>query len=395
MDDGALKRLDDAEEADFPELEGDAQPPEMSEEEWASLMAEHDALQPSPGEMRRFEERLGKLNARERRTAEVQAFARLRPDDRALIEKLTGYWAKVLKATKPREIDPLARAVWEGGKRRFAERQKLRRFASQAVEPNRVVELNPDHGALATGLSIFPSTVKSPWDSPRLLVSGHNNSKLGGKIEKGDWKGMPLFHLTLEERASCPRSCPLWAGCYGNAMHMARRHEHLHPDFLDLLRAEVWMLAREHKDTGFAIRLHTLGDFFSVEYVLFWAELCERLPQLHVFGYSQNHHDAADPGERAIGEVLSKVAEGAWDQFAIRRSNTRGPRGAIVIDDPSEAGDAIMCPAQHTAAEADGKSEACSTCGLCWSAGAKDKTIAFLRHGMKARGPVDAETEAA
>ena len=90
-------------------------------------------------------------------------------------------------------------------------------------------------------------------------------------------------------------------------------------------------------------------------------------------------------------EMLDTLAAaGAWDQFAIRRSNHRGPAGTIVIDDVSEAGEAILCPAQHTAAEADAKSEACATCGLCWSASAKDKTIAFLRHGMKARPAAEA-----
>src|SRR5262249_32616397 len=147
--------------------------------------------------------------------------------------------------------------------------------------------LNPDHPALSEARTIFPTTVASPWDADRLLVSGHNNRKLGAHVTKGEWKGFPIYHLTLEERASCPRSCLRWADCYGNAVHMARRHDHRGDNFLDFLRAELWMLARANRD-GFVVRLHTLGDFYSMDYVAFWAEMIDTLPMLHVFGYTAN-----------------------------------------------------------------------------------------------------------
>jgi len=374
MDDGALKPI----QTDGPPDDDGA---------FEALVAEQDALVLKPGERRRLEPRLERVAAKEATIANARAMLRLRDEDRAIFEKAVQYWGKALSLMrKPGEVDPLVKAVWDGGQRRKAERGTLRRFASQAVEPERVVDLRNDHLALAAAVSLFPTTVKDPWESPRLLVTGHNNPKLGGKVEKGEWKDKPIYHLTLEERASCPRSCALWAGCYGNAMHMARRHNHLHKDFLDLLRAEVWLLARAHRDTGFVVRLHTLGDFFSVEYVHFWAELIDRLPGLHVFGYTANHPDAEDAGERAIGQAIKTLTDAAWDQFAIRFSSTRGPQGTVVIDDASEAGEAIACPAQHMAAETDAKTEACSTCGLCWSPAARDKTIAFLRHGMKRRG---------
>lgn len=361
--------------------------PELDPEAWDALVAEHETeTELTPGKRRELDQRLARVQGKETAQANARALLRLKDDDRSLLERAVKYWGHALKLAKRPDIDPLVRQVWEGGVQRDAERSALKRFKSYDVDPSRTVELKADHLALEAGVSIFPSTVKGPWESPRLLVSGHNNRKLGAKVEKGAWKDMPIYHLTLEERASCPRSCAMWAGCYGNSLHMARRHNHLHEDFLDLLRAEVWMLAREHRHTGFVVRLHTLGDFFSVEYVRFWAELIDRLPMLHVFGYTANLPGAADPTESAIGSAIEKVAAAAWDQFAIRFSNYRGPQGTVVIDDVRDAPEAIPCPAQHTAAEADAKTEACAACGLCWSENARDKTIAFLRHGMKARG---------
>lgn len=370
----------------------DGAPLREPDEAWDELVAQHEAeTELKPGERRELTQRLERVTTQETRAANARALLRLKDDDRALLERAVDYWGRALRLAKKPEIQPDVLAFWKGGQRRASERQTIKRFASFSVDPGRVVDLRPDHLALDAAVSIFPSTVKSPWESPRLLVSGHNNPKLGAKVEKGRWKDMPLYHLTLEERASCPRSCAMWAGCYGNAMHLARRHSHLEEGFLDLLRAEVWMLAREHRKTGFVVRLHTLGDFFSVEYVQFWAELIDRLPMLHVFGYTANLPDAADPGERAIGEAIHKLAAAAWDQFAIRFSNHAGPQGTVVVNDVSQAPEAIPCPAQHTAAEADAKTEACSTCGLCWSEKAREKTIAFLRHGMKARGPASEE----
>jgi hypothetical protein len=71
------------------------------------------------------------------------------------------------------------------------------------------VGLRQDHPAAVEGRTIFPRSVVGAADSPRLLVSGHNNSKLGKEVLRGSRAGWPIFHLTLEERATCPRSCPV------------------------------------------------------------------------------------------------------------------------------------------------------------------------------------------
>ncbi len=348
---------------------------------------DEDALLLTPGQRKRFEKRLKQADAKETIRGELRAVARLRPEDRALMERAVTYWARALREIEKPPIDPLVDKMWAGGQRKSGHKSTRTRLASPAVEADRVAVLRGDHPALDEARTIFPTTVESAWQSPRLLVSGHNNSKLGAKVEKGRWAGAPIYHLTLEERATCPRSCPQWAGCYGNAMHMARRHDARSENFLDFLASELWLLTRASRAHGIVVRLHTLGDFYSVEYVDFWRDMLKRNLGLKVWGYTACHADAKDPGERAIGQALAALAHDKWDHFALRFSNRRGSLGAIVIDDPCEAGAALLCPAQH-GVDDEAKTAACSSCGLCWSESARDKTIAFLRHGMKPpKGP--------
>lgn len=380
MADGAVlaDQLDDT-------LEEHAEPDPA--DEYERLQLEHDALTLKPGERRKLSARAERIERTEAaKAAAANIVLRFRDDDRAMFQRLLKFWAfaetNARKAQPDGGVAPDVRDYWDRRMNRQAERSTLKRFEGFAVEPERVVPLREDHKALADARTIFPKTVTPAWQSERLLVSGHNNAKLGAKVEKGPWAGMPLYQLTLEERASCPKSCPQWRGCYGNAMHLARRHDHWSDNFLDFLRAELWLAAREHQKSGFVVRLHTLGDFFSVEYVEFWREMLDALPMLRVFGYTANHPDAENAEEAAIGRAISELAGSRWYQFAIRFSNSRGPQGAVVLDAPEEADGAILCPAQHQA-DTEAKTAACSTCGLCWSPEARPKTIAFLRHGMK------------
>lgn len=266
--------------------------------------------------------------------------------------------------------------------RPVAKDQSVARFASVHTDPADVVALAEDHPAVIKGRSLF-SHKAGVFESARFLVSGKNNPKLGAEFRKGPWDGFPLYHVTLEERATCPRSCLQWRSCYGNAMHLARRHDHTDPDFLPALKAEVVTVARQHPK-GFVVRLHTLGDFYSVEYVQVWADLLDALPNLRVFGYTARREDADDEESRRIAKAIRWLTEQAWDLFAIRFSGHDGPQGTIVVMEPDEREHVIMCPAQTYA------THACVTCGLCSSPEARDKTIGFLLHGMKrSRKPRD------
>lgn len=254
----------------------------------------------------------------------------------------------------------------------------LARFASKQVDPADVIDLAADHAAAVEGRTLFPTTVVEPRHSPRLFVSGKNNPKLGAAVRFGPRAGWPIFHLTLEERATCPRSCVMWRGCYGNAMHMARRHR-AGGDLERLIIVEIGLLARDHPD-GFLVRLHTLGDFYSRAYVALWAQLLKAHPALHVFGYTARTEMDDDAESRAIAADIYRLSNARWDRFAIRFSRPGGgPQGAYVVDEVPNRPDVVLCPAQTD------KTAACATCGLCWAPAFQGKAIAFLRHGMTRR----------
>lgn len=271
--------------------------------------------------------------------------------------------------------------AFKGGVRETSARHDVTRFKAPKPAPEQVVPLRADHPALAQERTIFPTTVKTPCESERLFVSGHNNPKLGAVVTKGRFAGRPIYHLTLEERATCPRSCLQWATCYGNGMHMARRHDHRDPNFLAFVEAELWGLWRAHPD-GFMVRLHTLGDFYSVEYVDFWRNALAHVGGLAVFGFSACLPDAADPAEREIGQAVAALAEAEWTRFAIRFSRAEPQaQSSVVVLEPLVRDDVVMCPAQTEA------TTACATCGFCWSIAGRAKTVGFLLHGPKRGAP--------
>ena len=50
--------------------------------------------------------------------------------------------------------------------------------------------------------------------------------------------------------------------------------------------AKLRLLDIDHPN-GFAVRLHNLGDFYSLQYVALWRRLLARHPALHVWGYTR------------------------------------------------------------------------------------------------------------
>lgn len=222
--------------------------------------------------------------------------------------------------------------------------------------------LSIDHRAVVEGTSLFrKSANEHKRGTARILVSGHNSRKIGKFVTKGKWAGFPIYTLTLEERKTCPRECSMWQGCYGNRMPWALRYQ---PGEKTETRIEdeLSKLSKKHPN-GFVVRLHVLGDFYSVEYVERWEHWLERFPQLHVYGYTARQDD--------IGHAIEKLATEKWERFSVRSSgNLNLPNTKVQLNGQEIEG--IICPAET------GKSECCGTCSLCWSA--PDKTIVFLEH---------------
>lgn len=216
--------------------------------------------------------------------------------------------------------------------------------------------------AYRSGRTIFPSRVYDPGEVARVLKDGHQSRKIGKTVMKGPRRGWPIYTLTLEERATCPRSCKAWAFCYGNSMQAAERIT-AGDELLKALDGELKALQRHHPG-GFMVRLHVLGDFYSPDYVRFWTSALDRFPALHIFGFTAHHP------ESEIGAMLFDVAADSWQRFAVRFSGFRGPVIGSQIG-PDVDPEAIMCPAQT------GATDCCATCALCWHS---RRSIGFERH---------------
>lgn len=233
----------------------------------------------------------------------------------------------------------------------------LRRHAS--IHPTgKGVTISALHPAYRSARSIFPSRVFDPDEVQRVLKTGHQSRKIGKTVQKGHLRGAPIYTLTLEERATCPRACAAWGFCYGNGMQAAERIV-AGPALESALWLELLELQAAHP-RGFLVRLHVLGDFYSLAYVDLWRRALIAFPALHCFGFTAR--------ECEIGDAVRALAAADWRRFAIRTSGASGDRRAsrIASDDP-----AVTCPAQL------GKTDCCATCALCWQS---DVSIAFLRH---------------
>lgn len=245
---------------------------------------------------------------------------------------------------------------------RYAHGGSLRRFAS-ILPSDRHVHLTDDHPAVIEGRTLFPSRVEAPEARPRLLIDGKNSRKIGNIVQKGRLRGCPIFTLTLEERATCPRTCLEWKTCYGNTSNWSRRIKH-GPRFEKMLWTELAEKQRKHPG-GFLVRLHVLGDFYSVDYAELWAEALEAYPALNVFGYTARAHDSE------IGAVIAELIGLHPTRFCIRFSGLDFPTNGSVVVDSAQQTSHVICPAQL------GKTDCCATCAFCWHS---ERTVAFLRH---------------
>jgi hypothetical protein len=250
-----------------------------------------------------------------------------------------------------------------------------RRFTDKPdLDPEAVWSLDINHAAMRENRTLFPSTVVTVTVSEpeRILVSGKNNRKLGGTVEKGKFGAYAIYGLSLEERATCPSDCEMRGACYGNGMQMARRHRIGDPEvFYQRLEAEIKEILSE--EFGLLIRLHVLGDFPNIENVAFWSDMLAEHDALACYGYTHWGRDTE------IEKAIAAVKEAYPDRFRIRWSGQDIPDGSIVIEyvpqKPRTKDGALVCPSQTDS------TACCATCALCWDA--PHETIAFIKHGPK------------
>ena len=227
--------------------------------------------------------------------------------------------------------------------------------------------------ATRAGVSMYQNNVLTPEDNKTLLrrIKKHNsNTKMAGSGHSvwraGAFKGLPLYQLSLEERATCPTGCSAWEICYGNNMPFAYRvnpqnNEEL---FLNRLISELDQLDMKHP-LGYSLRLHVLGDFYSVGYVRFWASQLRFRPQLHIYGYTHRVDE--------IGDAIHVAWQEFGERFNILQSDTfKYARPAAMLEGTPGAEMLPICPEQTN------KVDGCLDCGLCTNK--QFNGVRFLTH---------------
>ena len=210
----------------------------------------------------------------------------------------------------------------------------------------------------------FLKSIQSP-ERYDVLKKGSSNKKLGFKVTAKRWTGKRLYSLTLTERKTCPISCHHWEDCYGNNMPFAHRFEE-GTKLTTKLAAELDILCAKHKE-GVVVRLHVLGDFYSVAYVAFWWGMLEKHPNLCVFGYTGREPDSK------IGGSVHALNIAYPDRWVVRfsRSKTSVRDGHWFAAEENFEGKHFNCPEQP------GRVPSCAACGLCWSVAT---TVRFTTH---------------
>ena len=220
-----------------------------------------------------------------------------------------GWKASIVRKPKSR----VRRMLWNGKRTYGNSLTRFRAIATDEPTSRYMAALDNDHPAMQENRTIFRSRVFYAGDRDRALISGINNSKIGKQVTVGPWAGFPIYTLSLEERATCPSSCPVLAECYGNGMPMAVRFRYT-PGLIASLDGELNRLSARHP-RGYVVRLHVLGDFPDVEYLSHWLAWSNEHPALHVWGFT------AHPQESAIGGMI-RLANGMRpDRWMIRFSS--------------------------------------------------------------------------
>ena len=228
--------------------------------------------------------------------------------------------------------------------------------------------LRVDNPAIKEMRTIHPKMVLNPLKYT-ILKSAADNSKLGkghSVFTKSRWKGLPLYSLTLEERKTCPSSCELLRECYGRNMPFSNRFKH-GINLQNKLTKELTKLSIKYPN-GFVVRLHVLGDFYSVPYVKFWNNALIKFPNLNIFGYTARldgpiHNEIVNTIKNHKNRFAIRFSDGkAYDKskalFRYAAQDSSGVKG-------------IICPEQT------GKTNSCLTCGLCFQI---NDTIRFIQH---------------
>ena len=240
------------------------------------------------------------------------------------------------------------------------------------------MKINNKHNAITNNTTVYRKNVirdvKAPYKNnsyyPYSMIKESTNIKLGKKVLKGLKKGYKVYTFALVERETCTNECEHYITCYGNNMPFGIRFDPYNKNFMPKLEQDIKEIAlKPSNKQGFLLRLHVLGDFYSVDYVLFWKRMLKLYPNLNIYGYTRNHNDSKYLDKRNIANEIIKLNTLFSTRFYIRFSNKLDIDTSANSIDLGKKG--ITCLAQVD------ENKTCATCTLCWSS---KKPINFITH---------------
>ncbi|MCP4551781.1 MAG: hypothetical protein GY834_07020 [Bacteroidetes bacterium] len=145
-------------------------------------------------------------------------------------------------------------------------------------------------------------------------------------------------------------------------------------------RAELKIIINEQLKSAekpCAVRLHSSGDFFSIEYINFWHDIVNMNPDISFWAYTRswNIENLLFPLSQ-LRNLNNFQLFASWDESM----NSNPPpdwRISLVIDDLSK-GKELDRNKDYSCPEQFGKKLNCASCGFCIKA--SDKNIIFTLH---------------
>ena len=172
--------------------------------------------------------------------------------------------------------------------------------------------------------------IREPFPDDNILKPAAFNPKLGGDFERPGQPLIPSRVIYRVEYDDCDDKClfKVRGECLGNNTFADRYIASENNRFWPIVEREVRHLNRRH--WRFFVRLHGLGDFKTLAYLLRWLDLLRRYSALHIWGTTGH------PVESEIGQAIIAALEEFGPRFRMLFSNQVAERGTTHVFKPDE-----------------------------------------------------------
>ncbi len=223
----------------------------------------------------------------------------------------------------------------------------------------------------------------SPFNNPQYSLGLDEGNKKTGKSGE---KFSLIYVWNLPIRVTCP-GASLW--CESHCYNADDRKDIYDMDKwcinwwwalndISYLEKTISLQLSQVNHEKVAVRLHSCGDFFSVDYIEMWLRICQTYRNIHFWGYTRSW---AVP---TLYKSISKLASydnvqlfASWDNFMI--DVPQGWSKSIVVNSNEQiksyncdVKSSFVCPEQYNLVKS------CADCALCINKTNRD--VIFILH---------------